>query len=130
MRPVKLCAGWLLAFCAVLISPAILIYSAPLTIGAGADLVQASAAAVAHVFWTGPASLAADEDPHASAGKLYAMIAEGFTALVLAALFLLPFVAGRLREALLRTATRCNNAGSMGAVGLTDRSSHGLRDED
>ena len=33
-------AGWLVAFCAALISPAILIYGLPLAIGVGADLVE------------------------------------------------------------------------------------------
>ena len=41
------CTRWLLvAFCAALISPAILIYSLPVAIGAGLDLV----ALVAHVL--------------------------------------------------------------------------------
>jgi hypothetical protein len=40
------CARWLIAFCAALISPTILIYGLPVAVGAGVDFV----ALVAHVL--------------------------------------------------------------------------------
>ena len=44
MKIVAHCAVWILAFCAVLVSPAILIFGVPLMIGVGADIVQGGAA--------------------------------------------------------------------------------------
>lgn len=38
--------GWLVAFCAALISPAILVYGLPLAIGAGVDLLAIAAHAL------------------------------------------------------------------------------------
>src|SRR3954463_14687945 len=44
------CAVWALAFCAVLVSPVILIFGVPLAIGLGTDIVQAGAGPLAAVF--------------------------------------------------------------------------------
>ena len=49
MKIVAHCAVWLLAFCAVLISPVILIFAVPLAIGIGADIVHYGAGPVAAV---------------------------------------------------------------------------------
>ena len=46
------CAGCGLAFCAVLISPMILIYSGPLVIGAASDIVHVGGATIAAAFIT------------------------------------------------------------------------------
>jgi hypothetical protein len=43
MKVVAHCAVWILAFCAVLISPVILIFGVPLAIGIGADVIDAGA---------------------------------------------------------------------------------------
>jgi hypothetical protein len=43
-------AVWVLAFCAVLISPVILIYSVPVVVGAVADVVQAGGGPIAAVL--------------------------------------------------------------------------------
>lgn len=53
MKIVAHCAVWVLAFCAVLVSPVILIFGVPLMIGVGADVVQAGAAPLAAVFTAG-----------------------------------------------------------------------------
>jgi uncharacterized membrane protein YvlD (DUF360 family) len=50
MKIVAHCAVWVLAFCAVLVSPVILIFGVPLAIGIGTDLVEAGAAPLAAVF--------------------------------------------------------------------------------
>jgi len=50
MKIVAHCAVWVLAFCAVLVSPVILIFGVPLAIGVGTDIVQAGAAPLAAVF--------------------------------------------------------------------------------
>ena len=50
MKIVAHCAVWVLAFCAVLVSPVILIFGVPLAIGIGTDLVEAGAAPLAVVF--------------------------------------------------------------------------------
>jgi hypothetical protein len=46
------CAGWGLSFCAVLISPVILIYSAPLAVGAASDIVHAGGGTIAAAIIT------------------------------------------------------------------------------
>jgi hypothetical protein len=43
-------AVWVLAFCAVLISPVIVIYSVPVLVGAVADVVQAGGGPIAAVL--------------------------------------------------------------------------------
>jgi hypothetical protein len=50
MRRARWCASLLLAFFAALISPAILIYSVPLVIGAAIDLMQTGTALVVRAF--------------------------------------------------------------------------------
>ena len=50
MKIVAHCAVWILAFCAVLVSPVVLIFAVPLAIGLGTDFVQAGAAPLAAVF--------------------------------------------------------------------------------
>ena len=50
MKIVAHCTVWVLAFLAVLVSPAILIFGVPLMIGVGTDLVQAGAAPFIAVF--------------------------------------------------------------------------------
>ena len=49
-------AVWVLAFCAVLISPAILIYSVPVVVGAVADIVQAGGGPIAAVLFASAAA--------------------------------------------------------------------------
>jgi len=44
------CAVWALAFCAVPVSPVILIFGVPLAIGLGTDIVQSGAGPLAAVF--------------------------------------------------------------------------------
>ena len=44
------CAVWMLAFCAVLISPVILIYGAPVAVGAVTDIMQAGLGPIATVL--------------------------------------------------------------------------------
>jgi hypothetical protein len=44
MKVAAHCGVWLLAFCAMLVSPVILIFGVPLAIGVGTDIVQAGAA--------------------------------------------------------------------------------------
>jgi hypothetical protein len=41
------CSGWGLAFCAVLISPVILLYSGPLVVGVASDIVHAGGGTIA-----------------------------------------------------------------------------------
>jgi hypothetical protein len=41
------CAAWLGAFCAVLVSPMILFYSAPLVVGVASDIVHAGGGLIA-----------------------------------------------------------------------------------
>lgn len=43
MKIVAHCAVWVLAFCAVLASPVVLIFGVPLAIGIGADIVDSGA---------------------------------------------------------------------------------------
>lgn len=50
MKIVAHCAVWILAFCAVLVSPVLLIFGVPLAIGVGTDLVQTGAAPFLAVF--------------------------------------------------------------------------------
>jgi len=57
MKIVAHCAVWVLAFCAVLVSPVILIFGVPLASGMGTDLVQAGAAPLAAVFIAGSVGL-------------------------------------------------------------------------
>ena len=45
-------AGWALALCAVLISPVILIYSAPLVVGAVSDIIHAGGGTIATAIIT------------------------------------------------------------------------------
>ena len=53
MKIVAHCAVWALAFCAVLVSPVILIFGVPLVIGIGTDLVDAGAGPIAAVLIAG-----------------------------------------------------------------------------
>src|ERR1700693_1818262 len=50
MKIVAHCAVWVLALCAVLISPVILIFGVPLAIGVGTDLVETGAGPILAVL--------------------------------------------------------------------------------
>jgi putative effector of murein hydrolase LrgA (UPF0299 family) len=46
------CVVWFLAFCAVLVSPVILIFGVPLAVGIGTELVEAGAGPILAVLMT------------------------------------------------------------------------------
>jgi hypothetical protein len=50
MKVLGHCAAWVLAFCAVLLSPLALIYGVPLAIGAGADIVALGGGPIAAIL--------------------------------------------------------------------------------
>jgi hypothetical protein len=53
MKFVAHCAVWVLAFCAVLVSPVILIFAVPLAIGIGSDIVTTGAGPIAAIVLAG-----------------------------------------------------------------------------
>src|SRR4051794_9983687 len=57
MKIVAHCAGWGFAFCAVLVSPVILIFGVPWLMGVGPAIVQSGAAPLAAVFIAGSVAL-------------------------------------------------------------------------
>jgi hypothetical protein len=69
MKLVAHVAVWILAFCAVLVSPVILIYGVPLAIGIGTEIVQAGAGPIAAVLIVGTASLMLCKAPVRASAK-------------------------------------------------------------
>jgi hypothetical protein len=56
MKVAAHCMVWVLAFCAVLVSPVVLIFAVPFAIGVGSDIVAAGYAPIATVAVAGSAA--------------------------------------------------------------------------